>query len=155
MLSLMIACNTPRHATSPANSEVMPEDSPTILFLNYEIARDTENSAYSARLINKVAVNGTIKPDLAQAKLAEAGDLELQVLDKNETLLHILYIPDPLEKVVEFVNDRGELQKNEISLDIAEFSVRIQLEPGATTALLKRLSGPDTESILLVNTKLQ
>lgn len=155
LLSLMISCGAPRHAGDPVDSEVKTEDSPRILFLNFEITRDTLNSTFTARLINKVAVAGKIKSAPVPAIQSESGDLELQVLDRNQQPMKTLYISNPLDKVVEFVNDRGELQKNVISLDVAEFSVRFQLEADAATTLLKRISGPDSESIVLLKTNIQ
>lgn len=155
LLTLTMACHAPRHAAGPENSELLPDDSQRILFLNYEITRDTVNSTFTARLINKVTVAGKIKSEKVPIAQAETGDLELQVLGKNQQILKTLYISNPLDKVVEFVNDRGELQKNVISLNTAEFSVRFQLEPDAATTLLKLISGPDSENTVLLKTSIQ
>ncbi len=131
--SILISCRATKNASSPTSDDTHEKTSPRILFLNYEISRDTTNSVITARLINIIEADGTMKNNKILAFQAEVGDLELQVLDKNQQVLNTLYISNPLDKVVEFVNDRGELQKNMISLGTAEFSVRFQLEAGTSS----------------------
>jgi len=132
----------------------MLEVSPRILFLNYEITRDSLNSAYTAQLINTVVANGSLKYDRTPPIQPITGDLELQVLDAAQQIITTLYISNPLDKSVEFVNDSGELQQKMISLETAQFSVRLQVEPGASSAILKRITGPDPENIILLKTSI-
>lgn len=150
--SILISCSVSKNTGGSSANESNPEDSPKILFLNYEITRDSINSTYSAQLINTVAAKGSIKKDRTPPINPETGDLELQVLNAKQQILTILYIANPLDKSVEFVNDAGELQQKMISLETAQFSVRLQVEPGAHSALLTRIAGSDSENTILLKT---
>ena len=152
MGSILISCSVSKNTGDPSSNESNPKDSPRILFLNYEITRDSVNSTYTAQLINKVVAKGSLKNDRIPPLQPATGDLELQVLDVNQQIMTTLYIPDPLDKSVEFVNDAGELQQKMISLETAQFSVRIQLEPGAHSTLLKRRAGPESAYTILLKT---
>ena len=149
---MLLSCNVSRHA-SPAPSPVNNAgDSPRILFLNFEISRDTVNATYTAHLINAAEAKGSVKIVATPPLQPEKGDLALEVLDADQGIMKTIYITNPLDKPMEFVNDARELEYKMISLDTAEFSVRLQLEPGASFALLKRITGPDSESEVLLKT---
>ena len=152
MGSMMISCSVSKNTSDPSLNESNPKDSPRILFLNYEITRDSVNSTYTAQLINTVVAQGSLKNDNPPPLKPVSGDLELQVLNTNQQIISTLYIANPLDKSVEFVNDRGELQQKMISLGTAQFSVRLQLEPGAHSALLKRITESNSENTILLNT---
>jgi hypothetical protein len=64
-------------------------------------------------------------------------------------------IPNPLDRSVEFVNDAGQLEHKTIHLDSAQFSIRLQIEPGASSILLNRFIGNDNEGTLLLKTRIQ
>jgi len=152
MGSILISCNVTKNSGSQSSNESISGDSPRILFLNYEITRDSINSTYSAQLINTVVAKGSLKKDRTPPIQPVTGDLEFQVLDSKQQIMTTLYIANPLDKSVEFVNDRGELQQKMISLGTAQFSVRLQLEPGAHSALLKRITESNSENTILLNT---
>jgi len=152
MGSILISCSVPKNTGSRSSNEGNPEDSPKILFLNFEITRDSVNSTYTAQLINTVVANGSLKYDRTPPIQPEKDDLELQVLDSKQQIMTTIYISNPLDKSVEFVNDAGELQQKMISLETAQFSVRLQVEPDAHSTLLTRIAGPDSENTFLLKT---
>jgi hypothetical protein len=154
MGSILISCSVSKNTSSPSANESSPDDSPRILFLNYEITRDSVNSTLSAHLINTVLAKGSLKNDRTPPIQPVTGDLELQVLDKDQHILTTLYISNPLDKSVEFVNDTGELQQKMISLETVQFSVRLQADPGASSTILKRITGPNSESTVLLKTSI-
>jgi hypothetical protein len=154
MGSILMSCNVSKNTGSRPSNESMPEVSPKILFLNYEITRDSLNSTYTAQLINTVVANGSLKYDRTPPIQPGMGDLELQVMDTKQQIMTTLYISDPLDKSVEFVNDTGELQHKMISLETAQFSVRLQVEPGASSTILKRITGLNSESTILLKSSI-
>jgi hypothetical protein len=153
--SMLVSCSVSKQTNSTPSRQDSPSDSPGILFLNYEISRDDQNSSYSARLINQFVAEGRLKSSKSLPLKPVPGDLEVQVLDKNQRIVETIHIPNPLDKTVEFVKDTGELEQKMISLDSAEFSVRLQLEPGAHVTLLKRITGADSENTILLKTPIQ
>ena len=152
--SILISCSVSKNTGSPDSNASNPEDSPRILFLNYEITRDSVNSTYTAQLINTVVAKGSLKIDRTIPNQPMTGDLELQVLDAAQQIITTIYISNPLDKSVEFVNDTGELQHKMISLNTAQFSVRLQVEPGASSAILKRITVLNSENTILLKTSI-
>jgi len=148
--SVLFSCNVSKQTSNTSSREDSPDESPRMLFLNYEITRDTINSTCSARLINMVETRGSLKHDTNPPLQPVKGDLLLEILDADQQLMKTIYIPNPLDKQVEFVNDARELEYKIISLDTAEFSVRLQMEPGSSSTLLKIITGPDSESNVLL-----
>lgn len=152
--SILPSCNVSKSTSIPSSGESTAKDSPRILFLNYEISRDSVSATFSARLINTVVAEGSIKKDPDPPDQAAVGDLELQVLDVNGQVLSTLLIPNPLDKFVEFVNDMGSLEQKWVSLESAQFSVRLQVQPGASSTVLRQFTGPDSKSIVLLKTSI-
>jgi len=129
MISILISCNPAKHTYS--SDPVGTKATPKILFLNYQISRDSTKTNYNAQLINMILKDGTIKED---------------------QIINHCHIPNPLDKSVEYVNDARQLEQKMIHLDSAQFSVRLQIEPGASSILLNRFIGNETEAKLLLKT---
>ena len=152
--SILMSCNVSKNAGRQSSNESNPDNSPRILFLNYEITRDSVNLTYTAQLINTVVAKGSLKNDPIPPIQPVTGDLELQVLNTNQQIMTTLYIANPLDKSVEFVNDTRELQRKMISLETAQFSVRLQVEPGASSTILKRITESNSENTILLKTSI-
>ncbi len=155
LISILISCNPPKntYSSDPQGSKV--EETSKIMFLDYQLTRDSTKSTYEARLINMIIREGKIKDDPNNSGQAEKDDLELMVLDRNlQTLTH-RYIPNPLDKSVEYVNDAGQFERKMIHLDSAQFSIRLQIDPGASSILLNRYTGNNNEGTLLLKTQIQ
>jgi len=99
-----------------------------------------------------ITKEGTFKEDQLHADQAEIDDLELLVVDRNQQIISHRYIPNPLDKSVEYVNDAGQFERLMIHLDSAQFSVRLQIEAGASSILLNRFTGNESEAELLLKT---
>ena len=153
MISIMISCHPAKHTYS--SDPVETKATPKILFLNYQISRDSTKTNYNAQLINMIIKEGTIKEDQQEMGQAEIHDLELLVRDRNQQIISHRYIPNPLDKSVEYVNDAGQFERQMIHLDSAQFSIRLQIEPDASSILLNRYTGNNTEGTLLLNTQIQ
>jgi hypothetical protein len=149
------SCNAPKNTYNSDSQVSMAEETSKIMFLDYQLTRDSTKSTYEARLINMIIREGKIKDDPNNSGQAEKDDLELLVLDRNlQTLTH-RYIPNPLDKSVEYVNDAGQFERKMIHLDSAQFSIRLQIDPGANSILLNRYTGNNNEGTLLLKTQIQ
>jgi hypothetical protein len=152
MVSFMVSCNPSKNTYSSDPQGSKARETSRILFLNYQISRDSTKTNYSAQLINTILKDGTIKVDQQHNDQAEINDLELLVLDRNQQIISHRYIPNPLDKSVEYVNNAGQFERKMIHLDSAQFSIRLQIEPGASSILLNRFIGNETEAKLLLKT---
>ena len=155
MLSILISCSPPKNIHSSDLQEGKAEEPSRILFLDYQLARDTTTNTYNAQLINMIIRDGKIKETSNNSTQAEKDDLELLVLDGNQQIMTQRIIPNPLDRSVEFVNDAGQLESKMIHLDSAQFNVRLQFEADANSILLNRFTGNANEGILLLKTQIQ
>ena len=111
---LACSCSPSRYAGSLNSEDDAGEEEPRILFLNYVISRDSTTSIYSAELISMILRDGSIKNINVQSIQAKRNDLKLLVLDKNQQLMTSQYIPNPLDRSVEYVNDARQLERKMI-----------------------------------------
>jgi len=154
MVFILVSCNPPKNTYSSDQDGSKAGEASKILFLDYQLTRDTTNSTYNAQLINMIIRNGTIKEDLHNTGQPVKDDLELLVLDRNQQTLSHRYIPNPLDRSVEYVNDAGQFERKMIHLDSAQFSIRLQIEPGASSIMLNRFIANDAEAMLLLKTQI-
>ncbi len=152
MVSFMVSCNPSKNTYSSDPQGSKARETSRILFLNYQLIRDSTNSIYDAQLISMIIRDGTIKDARHKTGQARKDDLELLVLDRNQQIINHRYIPNPLDKSVEYVNNAGQFERKMIHLDSAQFSIRLQIEPGASSILLNRFIGNETEAKLLLKT---
>lgn len=108
-------------------SEVINEQEPKLLFLNYSISKDS-NGKTIATFINKVITTGRLKDKSSKQPLSDVGDIECIQYDKNKVVLQRTYVKNPLQPIVEYVNDNGELEKRQIDLETAQIAVKLQLD---------------------------
>ena len=154
MVISLVSCNPPQHTYSSDQEDSKAGEALKILFLDYQLTRDATDSTYVAQLINMIIRNGTIKEDQHNASEAVKDDLELLVLDRNQQTISHRYIPNPLDRSVEYVNDAGQFERRMIHLDSAQFSIRLQIESGAGSIVLNRFIANDAEALLLLKTKI-
>jgi len=114
MVSFMVSCNPSKNTYSSDPQGSKARETSRILFLNYQISRDSTKTNYSAQLINTILKDGTIKVDQQHNDQAEINDLELLVLDRNQQIISHRYIPNPLDKSVEYVNNAGQFERKMI-----------------------------------------
>jgi len=110
------------------NQAAIPQSTPKIIFLNYKIFRNTDGMV-EIKLLNKIITEGKLKENLKKGFIPKEEDIQCIQMDSKSLSINSIYISSPLNKVVEFVNDSGQLEKKVIKLDNAEFSVRMQLNP--------------------------
>jgi len=114
-----------------SNSYSSIENNPMIVFLNCSIIYDSIRQEHKIRLINKIITEGKIKDTTINSKKYENGDFEYSVLSKNNQVISHTYMPNPLDKTIEYVDESGRLGQKNIRLDSTQFSLRIPLIPNA------------------------
>lgn len=150
-----LSCNPPRHAHQSDPNKNNSEESPAILFLDYQVSRDSTKTIYNAQLINMILVKGTIKDSQSNRTQAEKDDLEILVLDNKQQTISQRLIPNPLDRSVEYVNDASQFERKMIHLDSAQFSVRLQIESSAASIVLKRIHDKEHEGAILLKTTIK
>lgn len=150
-----LSCNPPKniHHSDPDKNNA--EESPAIMFLDYQVSRDSTKTIYNAQLINMILVEGTIKDSQSNRTQAEKDDLELLVLDNKQQTISQRLIPNPLDRSVEYVNDAGQFERRMIHLDSAQFSIRLQIESSAGSIVLKRIYDEEQEGAILLKTTIK
>lgn len=103
-----------------SNEKELP---PKIVFLTYNIKKKTEKDTEIVFLKHQI-VEGKIKNFENNSENQTEGDLICSFLDKKKNVLQVIYIKNPLVKIVEFVNDSGSLEKRVFELDSTQFVIR-------------------------------
>ena len=154
--SCQIANNSHSNGGGEANTSQSENvaNTPQILFLNYSMRRNSAGTN-ELRFINKIVAEGQLKKELQKNSTYKVGDLRCVELDVNEEPIHSTYVPNPLNKTVEYVNKSGELSKKEIELDSAEFSIRMQLHSNTTSIAIEQIQTQDLEGATLIITKIK
>jgi len=78
-------------------------------------------------LVSKQDVEGKIKDTYAEGQ--EKGDFGYRILNQKKQLISQKYMPCPLDKNVEYVDEQGFLQRKDIRLNSTEVFLRLQLMP--------------------------
>lgn len=107
------------------------ETKPMIAFLNCSILYDTISQEHKMLLISKIITEGKVKETNKHSETNEKGEFKYCMLDKNNKIISQTYIPNPLIKTIEYVDESGSLAKKDIKLDSTQFSLRISLDPEA------------------------
>ena len=104
------------------------DKNPKIIFLTYSISLD-RNGNKSVQFISQQTVDGKIKPRASESiENGKTGDLVCHQFDKKANLLNSILITDPLNKIVEFVDESNQFQTETINATKTQFSVRLQLK---------------------------
>ena len=154
MVTSFISCHVYKNSTSPVPGDKQTEEVPRIMFLDYQVSRDALNETYLIKLISMIVVNGTIKEQPPALSNPVQGDLELQVLNGQQEIITRRYIADPLDRSVEYANDNGQFERRMVHLDSAQFNIRLQVEPGAGSIVIRRFID-EKEGILLLQSPIQ
>ena len=152
---IIVSCNSPKHSLRSNSPDNLSGESSRILFVDYQLSRDSATAFYDAQLLQMIIRKGTIKETLNDPVQPKINDLEILVMDKNQQVQSQKYIPNPLDRSVEYVNDAGQMERRMIHLDSVQFSVRLQIEPGASSIMLYRISGETKEGSLLLSAPIQ
>ena len=127
-LNLLTLCKSvPENNNHTSN---LVEKTPEIVFLTYQIIKDT-NGKKSIEFINSKTANGKLKSH-GNTDTVSKGDLYCYQLGKNQDTLSKQIIRDPLLKRLEVLNEKKSFQTRLIALNRTQFTIRLQLDPSST-----------------------
>ncbi|ALJ04797.1 hypothetical protein APS56_06530 [Pseudalgibacter alginicilyticus] len=137
---------------SIATHEPSTESHPKIIFLNYSIKKDSNNSR-NIEFIDKKITEGTLK-NINSEVLGVNGDLVFLQLDKKSKPLEHLIIKNPLSKSMEYLDESKSFQRKQINLDSIQFSIRLQLNPETKYISINDVNALENQSKSLIKTKI-
>ncbi|HLT32261.1 MAG TPA: hypothetical protein VKZ98_00595 [Aquaticitalea sp.] len=122
------------------------EEEPKLLFINYSVSKNNGGKV-DVQFINKIITKGRLKDRSNLRPLVGVGDIECLQLDKNNKVLERSYYSNPLQPIVEYLNDDNELEKRQMQLETAQLAIKLQLNERTETIKLIRMeaSGAATE----------
>lgn len=126
-----------------------------IIFINYSIKLDRSIGEYKIQLINKIITEGKLKVISSAPDIRKPGDLECFALDKNLEPVDSIIISDPLNITVESVDENNSFFKKEISLDSAQFSIRMQLNKRTDAIAIKNNANSKSQNSYLIITRIR
>lgn len=120
----------------------------SMIFLTYHIKK-SEDVTPTISHLKTVLAKGRIKGFHEEKELMKTGNLTCDLLDKELKVIETLYIKNPLEKIVEFVNDSDNLEKRLISLDSTDFAFRMPYNEAAKYVRMYVISNTDTTNYII------
>jgi hypothetical protein len=104
------------------------DKNPKIIFLTFSISQD-KNGNRTVEFVSQKTVNGKIKTRASKSiENGKLGDLVFNQLDKKSNLINSFLITDPLNKIIEFVDESKQFQTKTINATKTQFSLRLQLK---------------------------
>lgn len=151
MLYFLGSCGIKKNSSQ--ENDILQKN-PKLIFLNYSISKK-ENGEKKVQFINKIITNGKLKKiSNNYLKTPEVGDLKCSQLDKNSNLIQNIFLKNPLNKVIEFVNDSLSFEKKQVALQKTTLSFRLQLNNNIKYIVLSEIIDSLQHTKTLVKTEL-
>lgn len=145
---LITSCASTQSSSQLAGQDASSENIPRIIFLNFSIERNNEETI-QIDLIDKIVTEGTMKMNITPLATPKEGDLRCMTLDGNKRPISTIIVPDPFIKKLEYQQEDGSLTSKQELLDRADFSVRMPLDSGSRYIAVERIN-PNESSYLLI-----
>jgi hypothetical protein len=113
--------------------------SENILFLAYEVTRDSVSGKISTRILYQKKVAGLVKPNSMENTAAEPGNWRIMLTDKKDKPVESVLIENPLHKRLEYIGADGKLAMKEIWLKRAEVAIRLNYKKNMTKAVVQEI----------------
>jgi len=107
----------------------LKNDPDGIAFLVLKMKKDSQSAKSDITLLSKTQTTGRIKN--SADKPNSKNYLTIEVLDNN-VLFQTVFVNHPLYKTVEYTDENNQLTSKSITLNEAEFFVRLQTKSGRT-----------------------
>lgn len=107
----------------------LESDADGIAFLVFKMTKGSQSVKSDIKLLSKTQTTGKIK-NIAD-KPNSNNYLTIEVFDNN-TLFQTVFVNHPLYKTVEYADENNKLASKNVTLDEAEFFVRLQTKSGRT-----------------------
>ncbi|GAA4887723.1 hypothetical protein GCM10023311_09410 [Flaviramulus aquimarinus] len=137
------------------NKDIILSENPKLLFLNYtitKIASGTKNINFHSKTI----AEGKLKnSNNKYTKTPSVGDLKCTQLSNRLSELSTIYIKNPLNKVIEILNDSLSFEKRKIEQNRANLSLKLQLHPDTKFIEISEIVDSLNTVKQLIKTKLE
>jgi hypothetical protein len=146
LFSFLVGCKTAKEqVVQETGKEVISvKTTPQILMVNFLM-----NSKNSVKIVNSIKNPGRLRGEIGEIGEPRDGDLIISFLNESNMVCSKIIIENPLNKIVEYSesDDFSTLKTETISLDSAEFFIRVQLEECFKQLRIEKL---DSEKIKLL-----
>lgn len=150
-----LSCIGTHSSVSNNTSSDSATKTPQIIFLNYSIKLDKSKGDYEIRLINKIITEGKLKISNSEPEIPKPGDLLCIALNNNLEPIDSIVIADPLNISVESTDENNAFFRKEITLDSAQFSIRMQLNKKTDAIAIKKNTNSENQNSYLIMTKIR
>ncbi len=147
MLSAFV-CSSAVHAQNGSVLHKAEKLTDSMIFLTYHIKKSADASL-EINHVKTLLSKGRIKGFHEEKELFKKGNLSCDLLDKELNVIETLFIKNPLEKIVEFVNDSGNLEKRLISLESTDFAFRMPYNSTAKYVRMYVITNSDTTNYII------
>jgi len=110
-----------------------------ILFLAYEVTRDSVSGKISAKILYQKKATGIVKPNSIERAANELGNWRVIVTDRKDKPVESLLIENPFHRKLEYVGTDGKLSIKEVWLSRAEIAVRLNYKINMTKVVLQEI----------------
>src|SRR5687767_3274421 len=141
---LLLSCSTTKQISPVATR---PEEE-KILFIAYEVLRDSITGKISTNILYQRTVDGSIKPGSLENAPASEGNWTIRVSNTKDLALESLVVENPLHQKQEYVNSNGALQMKELWLPRAELAIRMNYIKGMSTIEIAEITNNKNNRII-------
>jgi hypothetical protein len=122
-------------------------DEEKILFIAYEITRDSISGKIAANILYQRTADGSIKPGSTENAPFNAGNWTITAGNQKEPL-ETLIVENPLHQKLEYVGSDGALQMKEVWLPRAELAIRMNYTKAMRTIDIAEISNDKNNRII-------
>lgn len=144
LFSLLLSCSSKVVRMSTPKAKV---DEEKILFIAYEITRDSISGKISANILYQRTVDGSIKPGSAENAPLNAGNWTITAGNQKEPI-ETLIVENPLHQKLEYVGSNGALQMKDVWLPRAELAIRMNYSKAMRTIEVAEISSDKNNRII-------
>lgn len=133
---VLVSCATKKNISQ---TEAEIEVNPKLLFLNYIITENISGDK-TVQFISKKTVDGKARGRSNKyVTSGKIGDLKCSQLNSKSQILKSIFIKNPLNKTIEFVNDSFLLESKSLRVKKAPLSLRLQLHPDSKQIVISEV----------------
>jgi len=145
LFSLLLSCST-KYPKSPTSKTSKAEEE-KILFIAYEITRDSISGKIAAKILYQRTAVGSIKPGSIESAPLNGGNWAITAGNQKEPLETII-VENPLHRKLEYVGNDGALQTKEVWLPRAELAIRMNYSRAMKTIDIAEISNDKNNRII-------
>jgi hypothetical protein len=142
---LLFSCSNKYSKLPTSKSSKTEEDK--ILFIAYEITRDSVSGKITANILYQRTADGSIKPGSIENAPFNAGNWTITAGNLKEPL-ETLIVENPLHQQLEYVGSNGALQIKEVWLPRAELAIRMNYTKAMRTIDIAEIGNDKNNRII-------